>query len=270
MPPSRIIGCFLVRDEDVFVEQAVRNVADFCDELILIDHRSRDRTPSILARLAEQIAKPIAIHRVDDASRSHAFVQGYAGGDVWVLGVDGDELYDPAGLRLFREQLLGGKFDSWFLVRGNVLHCTALDGHSARGYLAPPATSMTKLYNLQIVERWDGEHPERLGGADGLVFKPGYEFRKRNLYEETVWETAAFRCLHACFLRRSSRERKPGARPSIPDDNQPRRLPARLGRRLSRSVGFPQASSWKLENYRKGPVVTIDPRPFFAGEAPAA
>jgi hypothetical protein len=31
-------GIVLVRDEDRFVERAVRNVLDFCDELLLFDH----------------------------------------------------------------------------------------------------------------------------------------------------------------------------------------------------------------------------------------
>jgi bifunctional non-homologous end joining protein LigD len=51
----RVVGIALVRDEDLFVEQALRNVLGFCDELILADNGSRDGTLAILERLeAEQ------------------------------------------------------------------------------------------------------------------------------------------------------------------------------------------------------------------------
>jgi translin len=51
---TRIVGIGLFRDEDLHVERAVRNVFGFCDELILVDHRSRDGTHAILARLAAE------------------------------------------------------------------------------------------------------------------------------------------------------------------------------------------------------------------------
>src|SRR2546427_6155224 len=51
---TRVVGIGLFRDEDRFVERAVRSVFGFCDELILVDHRSRDRTPEILERLAAE------------------------------------------------------------------------------------------------------------------------------------------------------------------------------------------------------------------------
>ena len=39
-----IVGIVLVRNEDVFVEQAIRNVAAFCDRIHVADHVSTDRT----------------------------------------------------------------------------------------------------------------------------------------------------------------------------------------------------------------------------------
>ena len=53
---TRIIGALLVRDDDLYVERAVRNVFGFCDELILIDNKSKDGTLPILKRLAEESA----------------------------------------------------------------------------------------------------------------------------------------------------------------------------------------------------------------------
>src|SRR5207247_5010585 len=91
----RIVGITLVRDEDLFVEQAVRNVLDFCDQALLVDHRSRDRTGEILAALAAEHPDRVGLHTVDDPSASHDLIAPLAGEDGWVFGVDGAELYDP-------------------------------------------------------------------------------------------------------------------------------------------------------------------------------
>jgi hypothetical protein len=260
----RIVGITLVRDEDLFVEQAVRNVLDFCDELILVDHRSRDRTGEILAALATEHPDRVRLHTVDDPSASHDLIAPLAGEDVWVFGVDGDELYDPERLRAFRPRLLDGEFGDWWLIRSNALHTLELDEgtHSARGYMSPPAPSMVKLHNFALIASWNGRHPERLHGTEGLRFKPGREARKLELEKQVGWDESPLRCLHLCFVRRSSRERKAQARVNIPDLNVPRRLPRRLWYRARVALGVEQ-SGWKLEHYRQGEIVQVDASPFF-------
>jgi glycosyltransferase involved in cell wall biosynthesis len=60
---TRIVGIMLVKDEDLYVEQAVRNVLAFCDEIFLADNGSRDETLAVLERL-------VAEHREDYAWES--------------------------------------------------------------------------------------------------------------------------------------------------------------------------------------------------------
>jgi glycosyltransferase involved in cell wall biosynthesis len=256
---TRIVGIALVRDEDRFVERAIRSVFRFCDELILVDHRSRDRTPEILERLAAESPIPAEVHHVRDPSTSHDLIKDHAGSNVWVFGVDGDELYDPAGLAQFREQLLADEFSDDWLVRANMLHCIELDeGRGlATGYLSPPAPSVSKLFNFARIEAWDGDNPERLHDPSGLVFKPEAEPRKRELNREHSWEESPFRALHLCFLRRSSRQLIGGARLNIPDRLAPRRAPVRALRALREAVGRPPAGSFK-DHYRVGELVTLD------------
>ena len=260
---SRVVGVVLVRDEDVFVERAVRNVAGFCDELLLFDHRSRDRTPEILRGLAAELPHA-RFEELRDPAISHERLLPYVGTDTWVFGVDGDELYDPEGLRRFRPRLLAGEYDDWWLVRSNVLHAVELDEErgTARGYTAPPAPSMVKLHNFALIESWDGRHPERLHGTEGLRFKPGREGRKLELEKQVGWDESPLRCLHLCFVRRSTRERKAQARVNIPDLNAPRRLPRRLWYRTRVTLGREQ-SDWKLRHYRQGELVRVDASPFF-------
>ena len=55
---SQIVGIVLVRNEDVFVEQAIRNVAAFCDRIHAVDHVSTDGTWEILRRLDRELRPP--------------------------------------------------------------------------------------------------------------------------------------------------------------------------------------------------------------------
>jgi glycosyltransferase involved in cell wall biosynthesis len=255
---ARIVGIVLVRNEDLFIEQAVRNVLDFCDEILLADNGSTDGTLSILAQLAARHPDKLRLCPVARPAESHDLIAPLAGQDVWVFGIDGDELYDPDGLRAFRPRLLGGEFDDWWLIRSNALHTLELTDGTARGHMAPPAPSMVKLHNFASIESWGGSHPERLHGQEGLRFKPGREGRKLNLERIEPWDSAQLRALHVCFLRRSSLEASSRERPNIRDANTPRRAPVRLARTLLRRRA---RSQWK-DHYRQGPVVTVDATPF--------
>jgi Glycosyl transferase family 2 len=266
--PARIVGLVLVRNEDLFVEHVVRNILDFCDEILLFDNDSDDGTLPILERIASERPEKVTLHRIRHPSVSHDVIAPRAGERMWAFAVDGDELYDPTGLRSFRTRLLGGEFDDWWLIRSNMLHATDLDREAgmARGYIAPPAPSMVKLYNFALIERWDGFHHHRLNGAHGLVFKPGHESRKLELGKEHDWASSPLRCLHVCFLKRSTLDRRAGARANIRERYGAARLPRRAWRHLRDRVGMPPASAWKLEHYRQGPVVEVDAEPFFSVE----
>jgi len=78
-----------VRDEDLFVERAVRNASALCDEWILVDHASRDRTPEILRRLARELPRA-SFHAIRHPRESHELIRYLAGTPTWIFGVDGD------------------------------------------------------------------------------------------------------------------------------------------------------------------------------------
>jgi glycosyltransferase involved in cell wall biosynthesis len=265
---TRVVGIVLVRNEDVFVERAVRNVLDFCDELLLCDNESEDETFGILERIADEQPEKVTLHRIRHPSVSHDLIAPRAGEPLWAFAVDGDELYDPRGLAEFRTRLLGGEFDDWWLIRSNMLHAVELDRAAAmaRGYLSPPAPSMVKLYNFALIDRWDGFHHHRLNGAHGLVFKPGLEPRKLELGKQYDWDRSPFRCLHACFLPRSSRDRADRPRANVRERHGAARLHRRVWRRARERLGIPQQSTWKLERYREGPIVEADVSSFLGPE----
>jgi glycosyltransferase involved in cell wall biosynthesis len=51
---AAIVGLSLVRDEELFVGRVLRNALALCDRVLVADHDSRDRTPEILAALAQE------------------------------------------------------------------------------------------------------------------------------------------------------------------------------------------------------------------------
>lgn len=263
--PPAIIGLMLVRNEDVFVERALRNVVDFCDRLIVADHQSTDGTPEILARLAAEFPGKIELTRIREARESHFLINGCAGARAWIFAVDGDEIYDPHGLARLRAELRAGKYGESWLVFGNVLNCAALDftARTATGYAAPPCRSMTKLFNFHLIESWDGAVTHVC--ANGTIrFKPGGDASRRlHLHEQLAWDESHYRCLHTCFMRRSSldAEDAAAARPNVSESL--RGGPSTWLRKSWNLLrGRPAASDWKLEKYARGPLVTVDASAF--------
>lgn len=205
MNRKRVVAIVLVKNEDLFIKKVLENILVFCDRIHVADHRSTDNTPQIIKALAAEHPR-IEYRRVDHPSESHDMIAGYAGTETWMIGVDGDEVYDPVGLRHLREDLFAGRYDNFFKISGNVLHIRQLDipNQTARGYLTPPCRSMTKLYNFNSIHAWPPPCPERLHG-DTVDFKPGYSRDSVGfIMHDYTWESSPFRCLHLCFTHRSS------------------------------------------------------------------
>jgi glycosyltransferase involved in cell wall biosynthesis len=262
--PAKIVGITLVRNEDIFVERAIRNAIDFCDLLIVADHLSTDETPAIVGRLAAEYPGKIRVERIQEARESHFLVNGYANTQTWIFAVDGDELYDRSGLAVLRDEILSGKYDRWWILFGNVLNCTEIDevNGTATGYLSPPCRSMTKLFNFNAIESWGGAVTHVL--ANGTpIFKLGYDASLRlSLHEEILWEESHYRCLHTCFMRRSSLDAEGvGARPNVSESLHGGVLTF-LRKTLNRVLKKPAVSDWKMEKYARGALTTTDAKPF--------
>jgi glycosyltransferase involved in cell wall biosynthesis len=268
MQQPRIIGISLIKNEDLHIEHAVTNALPLCDELIILDNYSTDGTWNVVKKLARANSQ-IRLERSRNTAMSHTLIEKYAGTHTWVFGVDGDEIYDPGRLALLRRELLAGKYDGYWQIFGNVLNCIELDTRrfQARGYMAPPSRSMTKLYNFYAIDAWQGPCIERFHGGE-LVFKKDFSQKKRlMLHEKTSWEESVLRCLHVCFLPRSSNENdRVAARENIMEirSRRPlRRILARVFKRLSSR----ETSTYKNEKYRRGPLHNIDVSAFCQSRA---
>jgi glycosyltransferase involved in cell wall biosynthesis len=268
----QIVGSVLVRNEDQFLERAIRGVAGFCDRIHAVDHNSTDRTWEILRSLRDELDH-LDIHRSRHSALAHQLLEPYAGTATWVIGVDGDEVYDSSGLARFRDDLRAGAHADVFRLKAHVLNCDALDleDGTASGWLAPPSRPITKVFNFAAVDSWRGI-PEPLQGGDA-VFRPGYHWEsRRDLASVTTWETDPLRCLHLCFLRRSSLDPADvgGGRQSLAETGAYDVGPlGRLKHVLRRRQPPPhllelarQGKNWKQEWYARGEHVTLDATPF--------
>jgi len=271
----QIIGLMLVRNEDRFIGQALANILDFCDRVIVLDNASTDRTPEILEKFRIVSKGKVEVSQIRDVGESHSFVVPFVGKPVWLLAVDGDEIYDPAGLMRLRSRLIEGEgeFDSYWRLYGPVLNVARLDRKGmAHGYTSPPGHPMTKLYNMQAIERWDSGS-ERLHGGE-MILKPGWDHREGiyAFWEHVDWEESPFRCLHVVFMRRTSRSLLSRLRLSATDV-------VRLS--LAKGNVWTYTLTWiryikealccdegKDKAYRRGPLVTRDASPFFAKVVP--
>lgn len=264
----KIVGVYLVKNEEVFLEQVITNTYDFCDKIIIADNYSEDSTYDIALDLSKDSEK-IHVHRVSSPGDAHALVRPFCNTKTWVFAVDGDEIYDPKGLAAFKKQLINGRYDDWWVIFGNVLNCTQidLDNSQASGYLAPPCRSMTKLYNFNAITDWTDCVAERMLGGT-IYFKDKWDASLRlNIHENVNWDQAIYRCLHTCFMCRSKQD-KLG-----PQGMAIRENPAELrisgikmmikrfaAKYFNRAVG----SDWKLEKYMRGELVHKDVAEFFS------
>jgi glycosyltransferase involved in cell wall biosynthesis len=270
----QFVGSVLVRNEDVFLERAIRNAAGFCDRIHVLDHMSDDGTPAILRSLAEEFDM-LDVRRSTFSGDSHVQLEAYVGTPTWVLVVDGDCVFDPAGLDALRESLADGEHDDVFRLRGHVLHCDEIDRDdgTVSGYLAPPSRPIVQLFNFGALTSWTGCH-QRVHGGDP-VFRDGYEWHSvRDLTETCTWGSDPLRFVHTCFLRRSTAD--PESREGRPNLNELRGYRRGLLGRIRRAIRRPALDprveelhrhglNWKQTKYRRGPRVTHDARPFGFG-----
>jgi glycosyltransferase involved in cell wall biosynthesis len=264
----RIVAVVLIRNEDLYIEAVIRNVLDFCDRIHVADHGSTDGTPGIVKRLAAEHPK-VEYRLVDHPSESHDMIAGYAGTPTWVMGVDGDEVYDPEGLGRLRLELLDGRYDGVFRLLGNVLNVRRLDSarQVAHGYLAPPCRSMVKLYNFNAIEAWPPPCPERLHGGV-ITYRPGYdEYSGRALHHEFNWDRTPLRCLHLCFTRRSSLDLQRGEQVRIRKGvGETKQWGFNLRSWVLSLLGREDIPYFKRDFYMRGPLVEKDIRAFRLGD----
>ena len=258
---NQIVGIFLVKNEENFIAWSLMNAVNFCDQIIVLDNLSTDRTREIVDNIAN-LHNHIEVIEVRNANDTQKYLEKYFGTRTWVLGIDGDEIHDPIGLMRMRARIQSGEFDNHWSVASRYLHVTEFDFNDCivRGYPSPPAKAGLKLYNFNAIDNWQSKwrKRERLHGK-GLVFREGYSKQKTYRFsKETNWDAADFRCLHLCFLRRSSQDKSNISPKTLSARKNP--AESRILRRITRTVEQlnPNSSDYRKKRYARGTVECFD------------
>jgi glycosyltransferase involved in cell wall biosynthesis len=237
-----IIGVILAKNEDLHIAHVINGVKDFVDDIIMIDNCSRDETVSEAKRCG---VSPVI---EEDLRNTHSYVEGFVGQDVWVFGVDGDEIFDRDGLATLHKQLKNGLYSEAYQIQGWYLHATEIDfkRNRAKGYLGPPSHTPTKLYNMSRITAWPNTHDDVLFHVGTRVVN-GVKMR----VEPDTWEGNPLRCVHMRFFQRSSKESRETIGVRLGPDHT-------IGRRLKTGILGSDHSKNLRCNYRRGSIREVD------------
>ena len=87
---TRLSATIIAQDEERDVPGCIESLQGFCDEILVVDGGSRDRTRELAARLGARVLE----RPFDDFARQHEFARTEARGE-WVLSIDADERASP-------------------------------------------------------------------------------------------------------------------------------------------------------------------------------
>lgn len=91
--PVRLSAVLLTLNEEQNVEYCLRSLRSWCDEIVVVDNMSDDRTPQIAARYADVvISQERDAVGIEEVGRQTGLAA--ASGD-WILAIDADEIVTP-------------------------------------------------------------------------------------------------------------------------------------------------------------------------------
>ena len=257
-----IVGVCLVKNEQNFVAWALMNAMEFCDKILVLDNMSEDRTYEIVSTIAKE-HDHVEVIRVKDGNNTHRYIEEYAGKPVWIIRIDGDEIFSPSGLSKFKIRLHAGEFDNFWKIEAQTLHAIGIsfEAGKAFGYTQPAVKGYLELFNFNAFDSWRAGRRERLHGP--VEFSKGYSQDQFHPYwKHHTWSESEFKGLHLCFMPRSPLdansylEGQLGGRFNLLEIRLNRRLHRRIARAVSRK--YSRQPDYKLRHYAKGEVTEFD------------
>jgi glycosyltransferase involved in cell wall biosynthesis len=143
--------CMMVKNEQQFLPYCLASVQKICDEIIVVDTGSTDRSIEIAEAFGAYV---IQAKWKDDFALIRNIAQAPAKSD-WVIWLDGDEVLNDSGAKKIKSQLLQDTSADFFLLpRVNYWH-------SLKKVFAYP-DSQYKLYRNNINAKWKGKLHEKI------------------------------------------------------------------------------------------------------------
>ena len=212
-----IVGICMIQNEDLFIEQVIKNIVHFCDKIIVLDNNSTDKTIDIVKNICMKNSK-VEFRELEHTKDAICHIQEYIGKEIWIFGVDGDELYYPKGLQIFRKKIFSGEYQKYWKIGGYFFHVCWLNEKKtkAHGWFAPPSKEVTKLRNMALLKDWKPDGINSLFHSKYNLLKD-VDILKKYMYENKTWDECILKCLHVRFLKRSSLESKkiPGIKSNL-------------------------------------------------------
>jgi glycosyltransferase involved in cell wall biosynthesis len=207
-----IVGICLFKNEDVYAKRVVSNIVDFCDKIIIVDNNSTDKTLDVVRHHFGGLPK-VNIIKCHDHRLTGKLTYEYFKTKNFLFAVDGDEIYDPTGLKKIRKRIKEGFYDKNWKISGSSFHVQEWKDTHLSGFTCPPNKHVVKLYNFNVINDWT--QGERLHGAGPSPY-PNYIEDKISLKfcnedgnaenQIVPFGFSNLRCLHMCFMPRSSKD----------------------------------------------------------------
>ena len=167
--------CMIVKNEQQFLPYCLGSIYKYCDEIIVVDTGSTDKTIEIAEAFNAYV---IRANWKDDFSLVRNIAQSAAKSD-WIVWLDGDEVFSDLGAKKLKTQLLNDSSADFFL-------CPRINfWHDLKHIIWYP-DSQYKIYRNNIGLKWQDKlhekiydetnphHRRRLKHCDVSVFHYAY------------------------------------------------------------------------------------------------
>jgi len=143
--------CMLIKNEQQYLPYCLASVKDYCDEIIIVDTGSTDRSVEIAKAFGAYV---IRAEWKNDFSLIRNISQSCATSD-WILWLDGDEVFTDAGIRKIKDIHLSDSTADFFLL-------PRLNFWKETKQIFAYPDSQYKLYRNNIGLKWQGKIHEKI------------------------------------------------------------------------------------------------------------
>ena len=178
---TRITGVIIAKNEEKMIAEALNSLS-FCDEILVIDNGSTDKTKEI----AEKKGAKVYELKVNDFSELRNFALGKATGD-WILYLDADERIDSDLKDSIKKNILNSSgYSAFALKRKNYYF-----GNHEWPYIE----KMERLFKKDKLKEWKGKLHEspviegKVGQLDGFILHFTHRDLESMLNKTIEWST---------------------------------------------------------------------------------